>query len=212
LRADLADENTVKTLVECGARSATIAIEAGSERLRRDINKNLSDKEIEICIKTAKNGGLKGLKIYAMIGFPSETKDDLEAFVILLKKLKDENKGFDLSVSLNTFIPKPNTPFERVIREDKKALEKKIAYLKKEFHKIGVKLTPSSVEWDGVQSLISRYPNSLAKYFIDVEKKGGNLGAFKRCWKDFSAVPYEDAVQNPMGEPAKTPWKNIFPA
>lgn len=206
LRADLTDEDVVEALVACGAHTATIAIEAGSETLRKSVNKDLSDEQIETTVRVAREGGLKGLKIYAMIGLPHETQKDLEAIVTLLAKLKKENKGFDLSVSLNTFIPKPNTPFEGAKREDKKSLEKKVAYLKKELHKIGVKLSASSIDWDSVQALISRYPHSLAPYFIDVYKSGGNLGAFKRCWKTFSDIPWEDAVLNPS---TKRPWKNI---
>ena len=206
LRADLTDKDVIKALVACGAQTSTIAIEAGSEALRKSINKNLSDEQIAQTVKTAREGGLKGLKIYAIIGLPEETQDDLKALVVLLAKLKKENKGFDLSVSLNSFIPKPNTPFENAKREDIKSLEKKAAYLKKELHKIGVKISVSSIDWDGVQTLISRYPQSLASYFVDVYKQGGNLGAFKRCWKTFSDIPFEEAVTTP---PTSRPWKNI---
>lgn len=217
LRADLTHKNVVQTLVECGALTATIAIEAGSERLRKLINKNLTDAQIEKTIKISKENGLKGLKIYALIGLPHETQDDIDALILLMKKLKQNNKGFDLSVSLNTFIPKAHTPFQWVNRESKKSLENKISFLKKELHKIGVKLSASSVDWDGVQSLLSRYPASLAPYLLDVYNNGGKLGNFKQCWRAFAKknnLPaYDDVIINPLTPlklpPSPLPWDFI---
>lgn len=202
LRADLTDENIVKTLVECGARSATIAIEAGSERLRKLINKDLSDDDILRTYNIAQAGGLKGLKAYMMIGHPTETKEDIEAIVSLMDKIKKAHKGFDISLSVNTFIPKPHTPFEYVAREDKKSLEKKINYLKKHLHMIGVKFNFSSVDWDGVQSLISRYDAPMGEYLLEVSRAGANLGAFKSAWREYSKkynLPkYEEIIKYPM--------------
>ncbi len=202
LRADLTDKDTVRTLVECSAKTATIAIEAGSERLRKLVNKNLSDEDILRTYDIAQNAGLKGLKAYMMIGHPNESQEDIEAIVTLMNKIKKSHKGFDVSLSINTFIPKPHTPFENVIREDKKSLEKKINYLKKHLHIIGVKANFSSVDWDGVQSLISRYDAPLGKYLIEVSNAGANLGAFKSCWREYSKqhkLPkYEEIIKYPM--------------
>ncbi|MBR1977289.1 radical SAM protein [bacterium] len=202
LRADLTDEKTVETLVECGAKTATIAIEAGSERLRKLINKDLSDNDILRTYDIAQSAGLKGIKAYMMIGHPTETQEDIEAIVSLMEKIKKAHKGFEVSLSINTFIPKPHTPFECVKREDKKSLEKKINYLKKHLHIIGVKTAFSSVDWDGVQSLISRYDAPMGEYLIDVLNAGGNLGAFKTAWRNYSKkhkLPkYEEIVNYPM--------------
>lgn len=214
LRADLADEKLFKTLVECGQKTATIAIEAGSERMRQIIKKDLSDREIFETVKTARESGLKGLKIYTMIGFPGETDEDIKALVELAKNLKNENKGFDLTFSLATLIPKAHTPFEDIIKEDSKSLEKKIAYLKKQMHKIGVTLRVSSVEWDAVQAVLSRSGASLADYIIEVCEKGGNLGAFKQVWREFHKrgefKSLEDTAQMPYDNTQnELPWAFI---
>lgn len=205
LRADLADEKLFKTLVDCGQKHATIAIEAGSERMRQIIKKDLTDEEIFKTVSAARKSGLKGIKIYTMIGFPGENDSDIEALIVIAKKLKDQNKGFDISFSLSTLIPKAHTPFENIKKESSKSLEKKINYLKKEMHKIGVKLSPSSVDWDAIQAILSRADVSLCDYLIDVIDAGGNLGAFKQVWRDYykrgvfksldeaSIMPYDDA-------------------
>ncbi len=209
LRADLTNGNVIKTLVECGQKTATIAIEAGSERLRKIINKDLTEAQILKTIETARVGGLKGLKIYIMIGHFGEIKEDIEALVDLTKKIKAQNKGFDISYSLATFTPKAHTPFQSVRREGTKNLEDKINYLKKQMHKLGVQLRPTSVAWDDIQALLSRYDKPLSDYFIEVVKKGGNLGAFKHVWREFHKKgllgDFDETVQMPFSGDT-LPW------
>lgn len=183
LRADSISPIIIKTLTECGQKHSTIAIEAGSERLRKLINKNLTEEQIFETVQTAYDNGLKGLKIYAMIGHPTETQADIDELVELAKKLKNNFKTFDFTFSFATFVPKAHTPFQICQRESVKTLEKKYEYLKKEFHKLGVKIRTSSVKWDYWQALLSRGDRRLADFLIDVYRHGGNLGAFKQSYK-----------------------------
>lgn len=184
LRADSIEPIVVKTLVACGQKHTTIAIEAGSDRLRKVINKNLTETQILKTVQTAKDNGLKGLKIYAMIGLPTETQKDLEEMIELTKKIKKLHKGFDLTFGFSTFVPKPHTPFQWCAREDIKSLEKKQNYLKKEFHKLGVKARFSSIKWDYYQALLSRGDSSLENYILKVYELGGNIGAFKTAYRE----------------------------
>ena len=176
LRADLADENLIKTLVKCNQKTATIALEAGSQRLRDYIKKDLTEAQILKTVETAQLGGLKGLKIYAMVGLPTEEDEDIEILVELMKKIKAQIKKtkqpFEITLSTSTFIPKAQTPFEKVERTDKKTLEKRINYLKKNLAKIGVNYRAPSVEWDIIQSILSRYEDSLADFLIEVVERG----------------------------------------
>ncbi|MDD3436255.1 MAG: radical SAM protein [Candidatus Gastranaerophilales bacterium] len=183
LRADSIEPNIVKTLVTCGQKHSTIAIEAGSDRLRKVINKNLTQEQIIKTVEIAEQNGLKGLKIYAMIGLPTETYEDLKEMVNLVKKIKNRHKSFSLSFSFSTFVPKPHTPFQWCAREDTKSLEKKQNYLKKEFHKLGVKAAFSSAKWDYYQALLSRGGRELCDYVLKVYQLGGNIGAFKTAYK-----------------------------
>lgn len=183
LRADSISPLIIKTLTACGQKHSTIAIEAGSERLRKLINKNLTEKQIFETVKTAYENGLSGLKIYAMIGHPTETQEDIDELVALAKKLKSSFKTFDLTFSFSTFVPKAHTPFQFCEREATKQLEKKYEYLKKEFHKLGVKIRTSSVKWDYWQALLSRADRRICDYLIDVYRSGANLGAFKQSYK-----------------------------
>lgn len=184
LRADSIEPNVIKTLVTCGQKHSTIAIEAGSERLRKIINKNLTEEQILKTVEIAEQNGLKGLKIYAMIGLPTETKEDLKEIVKLTKKIKKLHKTFNISFSFSTFVPKAHTPFQWCKRDDIKTLEMKQNYLKKEFHKLGVKANFSSAKWDYYQALLSRGGKELCDYVIKVYELGGNLGAFKTAYRE----------------------------
>ncbi|MFI3301064.1 MAG: radical SAM protein [Candidatus Gastranaerophilales bacterium] len=201
LRVDAVEPDVVKTLVAAGQKNSTLAIEAGSDRLRRVINKNLSEEQIFEAVRIAKDNGLKGLKFYGMIGLPTETQEDLNEIISLAKKLKQEHKGFNISFGFSTFVPKPHTPFQWCGREAIKTLEQKSNYLKKELHKLGVTATISSPKWDYYQAVLSRGDESLNKYILEVYKAGGKLGAFKSAAKkvgidtDYFALNNYDLVQ-----------------
>ena len=213
LRADAISPLVVKTLVECGQKNSTIAIEAGSERLRKLINKNLSESQIFETIKIAKDNGLRGIKIYAMIGHPTETIDDIKELVQLARSMKETYKGFDFSYSFTTFVPKAHTPFQFCKREDTKSLEKKYAYLKKEFHKAGIKINCTSAMWDYYQALLSRGDRRLGQYLIEVYNESGNLGAFKQVYKKMHKKgllpPPDYFASNEIPTDKNLPWNFI---
>lgn len=188
LRADAISPISVQTLVACGQKHTTIAIEAGSDRLRKVINKNLTEKQILEIVKIAEENGLKGFKIYAMIGLPTETQEDLKEMVELIKKIKKTHKNFSIGFSFSTFVPKAHTPFQWCGREETKSLEKKQDYLKKEFHKLGVKANFSSPKWDYYQALLSRGGRELSDYVLKIYELGGNIGAFKTAYKETAKV------------------------
>lgn len=196
LRVDAITPDVVQTLVAAGQKNSTLAIEAGSERLRKVINKNLTEDKIFAAVKTARENGLRGLKFYGMIGLPTETREDLQAIIELGRKVKLENKGFDISFGFSSFVPKPNTPFQWCGREDTKTLEEKSAFLKKELHKIGITSNISSIKWDYWQAVLSRGDESLNDFVLEVYKTGGKLGAFKASAKKLNINTDYFALEN----------------
>ncbi len=184
LRVDTISPEIVNMLVKTGQKHLTIAIESASERLRKVINKNVSEEQLFNAIRIAKENGLKGVKIYCMLGLPTETQADIDEFLRLAKDLKTEFKGFGITFSFSTFVPKPHTPFQWFGREDTKIIDSKIKYLTKGFHKLGVDAKFSSPKWDYYQTLLSKGDSNLTDYLINVYKEGGKLGAFKKCAKE----------------------------
>ena len=208
LRADTITPDFVKTLKACGQKNVTIAIEAASERLRKVVNKNITEEQLFKAIKVAKENGLKGFKIYAMLGLPTETQKDIDEFIRLAKDIKKEFKGFDVTFSFSTFVPKPHTPFQWCARESTKSLEKKEAYLKKELHKIGMNPKFSSAKWDYYQTMISRGDNSITDYLIEVYKQGGKIGAYKSVAKQLN-IDTDKFVTNQLDLNTNLPWDII---
>ncbi|MBQ9246038.1 radical SAM protein [bacterium] len=213
LRADYVSDKTLEMLHKCGQKSATIAVEAGSERLRQVINKNLKDSDIINVVDKMVQYGFTGLKLYGIIGLPTETYEDIDSFVELCKKIKNKHKSFILTPSFSTFVPKAHTPFQFAQREDTKTLEKKNLYIQKQFAKIGIKARTSSVKWDYIQALLSRGSRQLTPYLIDVYKQGGNLGTFKQLYKEYKntcRLPDSDefAIKNQACD-KEFPWDFI---
>jgi radical SAM superfamily enzyme YgiQ (UPF0313 family) len=120
VRIDSLDRDLLRRLVACGHRTLTLAPEAGSQRLRNVINKNIDEKQILDCVKMATEEGIINLKFYFLIGLPTETETDIEELQVLVKKIHGlwlaESKKLgrlgNLTLSVNPFIPKPFTPFQ----------------------------------------------------------------------------------------------------
>ncbi len=213
LRADGISDNVAQTLVKCGQKHATVALEAGSDRLRKVINKNLTNEQFKKTVEKLRLNGFKGVKIYGMIGLPTETQDDIQALVDFAKELKKENKGFEISFGFSSFVPKAHTAFQFFPKEDSKSLEKKFAFLQKEMAKAGVKITVSAVKWDYFQALFSRGGRELFDYAVEVYKNGGSIGAFKSVMKDFiksgKITTFDDIVYSKREFDELNPWDFI---
>ena len=213
LRADSISEKVAKALVKCGQKHATIALEAGTDELRKVINKNLTNETFKQTVKKLRECGFKGVKIYAMIGLPTETQADIQGFVDFIKEIKAENKGFSISVGFSTFDPKSHTPFQFAEKEDTKSLDKKFEFLQKEMHKIGVKINVSGTKWDYIQALFSRGGRELFDYAVDVYKQGGNAATFKSVMKDYiksgKITDFDKIALSARPYDARNPWDFI---
>jgi len=213
LRVDGISPTIIKTLVDCGQRQTTIAVEAGTERLRQVVNKKLSEEGISQGVKIAAENGLSGLKVYGMIGLPTEEQEDIQGLVTLMKKLKKENKGFNLTLSVSSFVPKAQTPFEREERIDEKTLGERNNFLRKELNKNKVLYKPTSIKWDYIQGIISRGDRRLAPILEKVYELGGTIGSWTKAYKEVSQIekiPDFDWYANRKRSPEEIlPWDLI---
>ena len=186
LRVDRITPLIIKTLVECGQRQNAVAVESGTDRLRKIINKDLKEEAIFKGVKIACENGLKGLKIYGMTGFPTETFEDIEKLADLMIRLKQENKGFNLTLNVNSFVPKAQTPFQWTGRPSCKELEAKNNYLRKELNTHKIHYKPSSIKSDFIQAVLSRGDRRLSELIENVYKFGGTQGSWNRAYKEIT--------------------------
>lgn len=171
LRADALDDDLVAALRRSHVKTATIAPDAGSERMRRVINKGIDEDTILRAAGLLVTGGIPNLKLYFMIGLPTETTEDVEAIVGLCKKIKHvflsrsrgQKRIGEMTVSLSSFVPKPVTPFQWAAMDDASTLKKKIRTVKDGLKKVpNVRVHADVPRWAYVQALLSRGDRRVA--------------------------------------------------
>lgn len=181
LRADRVSPEILKSAGESVLKSVAIAPEAGSERLRRVINKDLSDEEILEAAERLTHCGILHLKLYFMIGLPTETPDDLEAAVALVKRLKhhvlERSRGKKrigtITVSIHSFVPKPFTPFQWVPFAGVGPLKEKARWIGRALGRVAnVRVHFDLPKWAYVQALLARGDRRVADMLEKVVWEG----------------------------------------
>lgn len=181
VRTNTVTEKLAQTLVKHNTRSITIAVESGSERVRRIINKKLQTDEIATAAANAKAGGLSNMKLYGMVGIPGEALDDLEQTVEMMLTLKKAAPGLRLTLGCSTFVPKAHTPFQWMGVNPEG--DKRLKFLQKHLRPQGIDFRPESYKWSTIQALISRGDRRLAPLLELTRHYGDSLGSYRRAFK-----------------------------
>ncbi len=176
IRAGRLTPRLMKLIKEVRKTGFTIAPEAGTQRLRDVINKNITEQEIIDTVSSAFELGWQVIKLYFMIGLPTETNEDLQGIVDLVKRLKKikvpGKRKPGLNVSIATFIPKAHTPFQWVRQMTLEESEAKIAWLKKELRLPGVQVKWQNPELSLLEGLWARGDRRLGPLLINAYQKG----------------------------------------
>ena len=209
VRTNTVTEKLARVLVKHDSRSITIAIESGSDRLRRIINKKLETDEIVQAAVHAKAGGLSALKLYGMVGVPGEEVEDLEQTVALLKQLKKAAPGLRLTLGCSTFVPKAHTPFQWF--GVNLAAEKRLKLLQKQLRPDGIDFRPESYSWSVIQALISRGDRRLSPLLELTRHYGDTLGSYRRAFKELRGQlpPLEEVAHSTWSRDRLLPWNHI---
>ena len=195
-----------RILAKRGSKSLTIAIESGSERMRTVVNKKLSREEIFAAARYAKEGGLTGLKLYGMVGLPTEEEADVEATAALLLELKKATPGLRLSLGVSSFVPKAHTPFQwEGVRPE---AEQRLKLLAKRLKPKGIELRPESYGWSVIQALLSRSDRRLAPVIAAARGSHESLGGWKKAYRAVLAGEAEAAPGAAL--PAPPPWDAVI--
>jgi radical SAM superfamily enzyme YgiQ (UPF0313 family) len=214
LRMDDLTPSIVKRLRESGERSLTIAPECGSDRLRRVINKTVTNDEIIERAEVIFANGIENLKLYYMIGLPTETDEDLEAIRTLTLQMRERmlvhgkarGRLGRIVGSVNPLIPKPGTAFQWLPMENVKETDRKIAKLRKLMSGIdNVYFTIKSERHSYYQALLSLGDRRVASVIVAAERNGGQWrAAVAETGVDADAVIFRD-----RREDARLPWDII---
>jgi len=200
----------LRALVEGGARTVTLAPEAGSQRLRQSIKKGISDDDILAAIDKVAEQRIKQVKLYFMIGLPTETEEDIEAIIKLTldgKSILDRwQSGARLTLNVSPFVPKAGTPFQWLPAQQPAVLNHRLSLLRNSLQPKCIKIKSESPSWTEVQAVLARGGAEVAGVLADIESVSlsGWRKAVEKCRldADFYAHQRWDTGQ-------KLPWAMV---
>ncbi len=227
IRIDAIDVDILKQIQEVRKSSLTFAPEAGSQRLRDVINKNITKENILKGCKLAFENGWSNIKLYFMIGLPTETYHDLREIVDLANSIvdlyyslpKEKRRGkCNVTVSTSTFVPKPHTPFQWFGQNTIDKIELKQQFLKENLTNKCVKYNWHNPEISRLEAVISRGDEKINDLIYEAFKNGAkfdsweeklNLDAWNKAFKKLKINP-EDYASKEYNLEDKLPWDNIM--
>jgi radical SAM superfamily enzyme YgiQ (UPF0313 family) len=183
LRVDTLTPQIANTFKKGGQKQLTLAIETGSERMRRRINKNLKHDQILKSASIMAEAGLEGVKFYGMVGLPDEEDHDVELLADLLTEVRKENPKLKIHLGCSSFVPKGGTPFQWQPKISNKLVDHRFSILRKKLLKVA-DVRASSAKWDYFQAFLSRGDRRLSKLIVRFYELGGSLGSVNRAYKE----------------------------
>ena len=225
LRVDNFSRELMERIQGVRKSSLTFAPEAGTQRLRDVINKNVSEEELMRTAGIAFSGGFAMVKLYFMMGLPTETLEDIEGIVHLAEKLIDlyyntpersKGKTIQISISCATFVPKPFTPFEfepQVSREELLKRQEHLLSCIQPRHRKKIKVSWHTYEISLLEAVLARGDRRLAPVIERAWQLGSKFDSWSEC---FHYEIWEQAMQECGADPAfyanrNRAYDEIFP-
>jgi radical SAM-linked protein len=182
----------------------TLAPEAGTERLRRVINKPVSDQDLLNAATTIFSSGWSVLKLYFMIGLPTETNEDLDGIIriaqdLLLAGKRSSRRPVQINITVSTFVPKPHTPFQWFGQATREEIRAKQTYLERGLRKKGISLKPHHAETSLLEGAFARGDRSVGRVIEEAVRLGCRFDGWSECF-DFSK--WEQAFRTCGMDPA----------
>ena len=167
MRTDPISAALVRALRAGGSQTLTIAPEAGSERLRRVIGKTQTEADLLAAVELAQSLNFSQLKLYFMIGHPTESDDDIQEIVDLTLRAKALFRR-NVAINATPFVPKSHTPFQWAAMTPAKTLQARQAMLKRSLARHEVAVDADSPQWAEVQGVLARGDRRLAPVLLDL--------------------------------------------
>ena len=201
LRADNFSMEIMEKLQKVRKSGLTFAVEGGSQRLRDAINKNVTEEELLHTCAIAFAGGWNAIKLYYMLGLPTETDEDIVGIADMAGRIlhcwrenaKNKNRGVKITISTSCFIPKPHSPFQWEAQITKEEYLRRVNLLRSSINAKNVVYNWHDADTSVVEAVLSRGDRRLAPVLEEVWREGGRLEA----WSDyFSYERWMDAMEH----------------
>jgi radical SAM superfamily enzyme YgiQ (UPF0313 family) len=211
LRADGLTPEIIEHLQRSGQKTLAIAPEAGSERLRKVINKHLREEQIIDAVRMIASAGDFAIRLYFLVGLPTETREDVNQIIELVKHIRHwlvkesgtRGRIGQLRLSINCFVPKPFTPFQWFPMDHLDALKEKQKRLKKGLSREGgIKVNFDVAKWAFVQALLSMGDRRAAQLLKLAHEHKGDWGQARK----YSEINPDFFVYRPKDLKETLPW------
>ncbi|MHB0857788.1 MAG: radical SAM protein [Anaerolineae bacterium] len=204
LRVAPLTEGLVRALAESGSRTITFAPEAGSEALRRTINKCITHDQILAAAAMAASYGFETLKLYFMVGLPGESDDDIEALIDLSREVA-EAFARNVTVNVTPLVPKAHTPFERAPLVPEDVLAARLVRLRTAWGKGRVSVRAEGADSARVQAVLARGDRTVGEALLRMRRP--SPARFEQSLRELGAA-FEDYTR--AREPGEAlPWDVI---
>ena len=211
LRMDSVTDELLQVLAESGTRTVTFAPEAGSERLRSVINKRLSTVRILRAAEMAARCKFRSLKLYYLVGLPTETDDDVKDIVDLTLEIKAvlerSQRKSQVTVNLSPFVPKAQTPFQHEPMAEIGLLERRIRHVRDCLRPRGITVRHESAEWSEVQGVLARGDRRLSDVLAAVSK--ASLPEWRNAMEQ-CGLESEFYLRRPRNASEIDPWSVVL--
>ena len=189
LRADNFSVEIMEKIQKVRKSGLTFAVEGGSQRLRDAINKNVTEEDVLNTCALAFSGGWNSVKLYYMLGLPTETDEDIVGIAEMSEKIlhcwrmnaKNKSRGVRITVSTSCFIPKPHSPFQWEAQVSPEEYLRKVNLLRSSIRARNVVYNWHDAETSVIEAALSRGDRRIADVLEEVFRNGGRLEA----WTDY---------------------------
>ncbi len=226
LRIDNFSESLIEKTNKVRKSGLTFAPEAGTQRLRDVINKNVTWDEIEKTCNIAFNAGYTSVKLYFMMGLPTETLEDIEGIAETAQRIVDlyysnpkkpKGRGVQVTISVACFVPKPHTPFQFVPQDTKEQLEKKQQHLLHSVHSRKIKVNYHDSSTSFLEAVFAKGDRRLSKVLVEAYRRGCYFDGWDDCFHyDTWLQVFEDLgldtrfyANRMIGLDEITPWSHL---
>lgn len=225
LRADNFSVEIMEKLQKVRKSGLTFAVEGGSQRLRDAINKNVTDEDVLNTCKIAFGGGWNTVKLYYMLGLPTETDEDILGIAEMANEVlhcwrmnsPNKNRGVKITISTSCFIPKPHSPFQWERQISIEEYLRRVNLLRSSITARNVTYNWHDAETSLIEAVLSRGDRRVADAIEEVQKQGGRLDAwsdyfsFERWMKAFEKCGIDPAfyANRDYPEDSVLPWDHI---
>lgn len=206
IRADTVTDRLAENMVKGGQKSITVAAEAGSDRMRKFINKDITEDQIRDAVEKAMRNGVRRIKLYFMVGLPTETMEDVEGIPLMAEMLNREFKPERISLSVSCHIPKPGAPFMWAGQDPLPLLDKKATHVRQRLQRYGnMKVLGESPRMAVFEATMARGDRLASRLVWEVYREGNyNRSALAR-----SGVDPQFYAERPRDISEVFPWDII---